>query len=111
VVRNPQTEGEKMKTLQEIETAYIKDIGTPEDIRELEIVVTTKVNLRLCADNYLGGYDVNQDILSFIAERLDVRMPCEFAAVLDCRDGEAYTIFEFNDVDINVSDSTGEGGE
>ena len=97
-----------MSSLREIESAYIKDIGTPEDIRELEIVVTTKMNVRLCADNYLGGFDVNQDIVGFILERLEARMPCELAAVLNCNDGEAYTIFEFDNIDMNVSDVTGE---
>ena len=98
----------KMDSLREIESAYIKDIGTPEDIRELEIVVTTKMNVRLCADNYLGGFDVNQDIVGFILERLEARMPCELATVLNCNDGEAYTIFEFDNIDMNVSDVTGE---
>jgi len=88
-------------SLEVIESRYIRDIGTPEDIRELEMTFTAKIKVRLLADEYLGGYDTNQDINSFLAECLAERMPSELGTRLLCDDGEAYTVIELDYRDIN----------
>ena len=95
-------------SLEIIEPRYIRDIGTPEDIRELEVTFTAKMNIRLLSDAYLGGYDTNQDFVSFIANCIAHNMPVELATRLECDEGEAYTIIEFDCKDVNCSDRTGE---
>jgi hypothetical protein len=95
-------------SLEIIESRHIRDIGTPEDIRELEMTFTAKINVRLLANEYLGGYDTNQDFVSFLAECLSEKMPHEVATRLNCDDGEAYTVIELDYRDMSLSDRTGE---
>lgn len=95
-------------SLEVIESRYIRDIGTPEDIRELEMTFTASLNVRLLANEYLGGYDTNQDFVSFLSECLGSKMPNELATYLKCDDGEAYTIVEIDYKSVNLSDKTGE---
>ena len=95
-------------SLEVIESRYIRDIGTPEDIRELEMTFTAKLNVRLLADEYLGGYDTNQDFVSFLSDCLAAKMPHELATRLKCDDGEAYTVVELDYKGVNLSDKTGE---
>ena len=95
-------------SLEIIESRHIRDIGTPEDVRELEMTFTAKINVRLLANEYLGGYDTNQDFVSFLAECLSEKMPHEFATRLSCDDGEAYTVIELDYRDMSLSDRTGD---
>jgi len=85
-----------------------RDIGTPEDTRQVELTYTAKLAVNISANNLLSGYDVNHDMVSFYNEMFDKAVQKYFSMEVVTEHGDAFCDVEVVVNDSNVSDVTGE---
>ena len=85
-----------------------RDIGTPEDTRQVELTYTAKISVVVSADNNLSGYDTNHDMVSFYNEMFDKAVQKYFSMEVTTDQGEAFCDVEVVVNNSNVSDVTGE---
>lgn len=80
------------------------------DCVDLDIVLTASITVTLRAEESLDGFDVNQDVVSMLAEDFERWLTSRTHTKMVCEEGEQVVSIETNPCGVNVSDVTGEDG-
>ena len=78
------------------------------DCVDLDIVLTAHLTVTLSAEESLNGFDVNQDVVSMLAEDFERWLTSRTHTKMVCEEGEQVVSIETNPCEVNVSDVTGE---